>query len=399
MEASQPPRADPDRDQALNITLDPEHSRSSTQNAPLFQEIQRYPKIVAYSFGLALAFLLTGYDTVILGTITAVPYFKREFGELYNGTYIIPSSWLSVWSAIAPIGSMVGAAAAGWMQDRLGRRWSLAWSCVICTGGIAIAFCSNLPMAMDSRRAAFLVGRLIQGCGVGGAMAGAQTYLSETVPTSLRGSAMALSPTFMLLGELIGAAVIFACEKKKSTAAYLVPFGTQWIFTVLPFVVAVVLPESPSYLIRKGEFERAYSAMKALHGTHVDVEPMLAQMRISITHEQQLSRELSYLDCFKGINRRRTAIVSFAFVVPSLFGVPLLASASYFMQVVGMSSSTSIIVLILGIVLGLLANGMGVWLMSRVGRRRLMLITLAIATALWMSMGIAGCWSGHVVIW
>jgi MFS family permease len=122
-------------------------------------------------------------------------------------------------------------------------------------------------------------------------------------------------------------------------------------------------------------------------------------MRVSIAHEQQLSNELSYLDCFKGINLRRTAIVSFAFMVPSLFGVPLLASASYFMQVVGMSSSTSIIVLILGIVLGLLANGVGVWLMSRFGRRRLMLITLAIATALWTSMGIAGCWSGITVIW
>lgn len=365
----------------------------------MFQEIRRYPKIVAYSFGLTLAFLLTGYDTVILGTITAVPYFKKEFGEQYNGSYIIPSAWLSVWSAMAPIGSMVGAAAAGWMQDRMGRRSSLAWSCVICAVGIAIAFCSYLPTEKDSRRGAFLVGRLIQGWGVGGAMAGAQTYLSETVPTSLRGSAMALSPTFMLLGELIGAVVIFACEKKTSTAAYLVPFGTQWIFTLLPFILAIVLPESPSYLIRKGEYEKAHTAMKSLHGSHVDVTPLLSQMRVSIAHEQQLSNEFSYLDCFKGNNLRRTAIVSFASVVPSLFGVPLLASASYFMQVVGMASSTSIIVLILGIVLGLLANGVGVWLMSRFGRRRLMLITLAITTALWTSMGIAGCWSGITVIW
>ncbi|CEJ57818.1 hypothetical protein PMG11_06497 [Penicillium brasilianum] len=397
MAVPEPSRTDQDKAQPLVSSSIPDQTQQSS--TPLFQEIRRYPKIVAYSFGLALAFLLTGYDTVILGTITAVPYFKREFGELYNGSYIIPSTWLSVWSAMAPIGSMVGAAVAGWMQDRLGRRWSLAWSCVICAVGIAIAFCSNLPTDKDSRRGAFLVGRLIQGWGVGGAMAGAQTYLSETVPTSLRGSAMALSPTFMLLGELIGAAVIFACEKKKSTAAYLVPFGTQWIFTVLPFILAIALPESPSYLIRKGEYDKAHSAMKSLHGSRVDVTPLLAQMRVSIAHEQQLAQELSYLDCFKGINLRRTAIVSFAFVVPSLFGVPLLASASYFMQVVGMASSTSIIVLILGIVLGLLANGVGVWLMSRCGRRSLMLITLGISTALWTSMGIAGCWSGNIVIW
>lgn len=86
-------------------------------------------------------------------------------------------------------------------------------------------------------------------------------------------------------------------------------------------------------------------------------------------------------------------------MVPSLFGVPLLASASYFMQVVGMASSLSIIVLILGIVLGLIANGVGIWLMSRFGRRPLMLSTLAVTTVIWLSMGIAGCWSGKVVIW
>ncbi|KAJ5291053.1 hypothetical protein N7478_000304 [Penicillium angulare] len=368
-------------------------------NTTLSREIRKYPKISAYSLGLALAFLLTGYDTVILGTITAVPYFKRQFGELYDGSYIIPSAWLSVWSAISPIGSMVGAPVAGWLQDRIGRRWSLALSCVICSVGIAIAFCSNLPSEMGSRRGTFLVGRAIQGVGVGGAMTGAQTYLSETVPTTLRGSAMALSPTFMLLGELIGAAVIFACEHKNSSAAYLIPFGTQWITTLLPFVLAIVLPESPAYLLRREKYEEAHAAMKSLHIASVETAPILEQMRLSIIHEEQLSAELSYVDCFKSINRRRTIIVAFSFMVPSLFGVPLLASASYFMQVVGMSSGLSIIVLIVGIVLGLLANGVGIWLMSIFGRRRLMLGTLAVATVIWLSMGIAGCWSGNIVIW
>ncbi|KAJ6081163.1 hypothetical protein N7499_006037 [Penicillium canescens] len=380
----------------INIPATDEYS---SDNIPLLQAVRLYPKIVACAFGLALAFLLTGYDTVILGTITAVPYFKQEFGELYKGSYIIPATWLSVWSAIGPVGSMVGAVNAGWFQDRIGRRWSLALSCVVCAAGIAIAFCSNLPSEMNSRRGAFLVGRTVQGWGVGGAMAGAQTYLSETVPTSLRGSAMALSPTFMLLGELLGAAVIYGCEKKVSAAAYLIPFGTQWITTILPFMFVCILPESPSYLIRKGKYDAAHRALAWFHTDKVDVSRLLAQMRLSIMHEVQMSQELAYVDCFKGTNLRRTMIVAFAFVVPSFFGVPLLASASYFMQVVGMGSSLSLIVLILGIVLGLIANAIGVWLMSRVGRRRLMLSTLAVTTVIWLSMGIAGCWSGNIVIW
>lgn len=365
----------------------------------LLREIRRYPKIVAYSFGLALAFLLTGYDTAIQGTITAVPYFKREFGELYDGSYIIPSSWLSIWSAIAPIGSMIGAAVAGWQQDRTGRRWSLALSCETCAAGIAITFCSNLPNEMGSKRGVFLVGRAFQGWGVGGAIAGAQTYISETLPTNLRGSAMALCPIFMLFGELIGAGVIFACEHIDASSAYLTPFGTQWITTVLPFILAILLPESPSYLLRTEQHDKAHRAMKSLHTATIDVAVLLEEIHLSIIHEKQESSELSYIECFKGTNRRRTTIVAFSFMMPSLFGVPLLASTSYFMQVVGMSSRLSIAVLILGIVLGLCGNAVGIWLLSRVGQHRLMLVTLAVATVIWLSMGIAGCWSGSIVIW
>lgn len=89
---------EPDWDQEMeqthtNILATDEYS---SDNIPLLQAVRLYPKIVACAFGLALAFLLTGYDTVILGTITAVPYFKQEFGELYNGSYIIPATWLSI---------------------------------------------------------------------------------------------------------------------------------------------------------------------------------------------------------------------------------------------------------------------------------------------------------------
>ncbi|KAJ6086826.1 hypothetical protein N7467_005740 [Penicillium canescens] len=136
--------------------------------------------------------------------------------------------------------------------------------------------------------------------------------------------------------------------------------------------------------------------MKSLQAASVDVTPLLAQLRLLIAHEEELSRELAYVDCFKGTNRRRTMIVAFSSTVPSLFGVPLLAHASYFMQVVGMSSSLSIMVLILGVVLGLLANAVGIFLVSRFRLRQLMLGSLATATFIWLSMGIAGFWFGTI---
>lgn len=85
--------------------------------------------------------------------------------------------------------------------------------------------------------------------------------------------------------------------------------------------------------------------------------------------------------------------------MPQLFGLTLLANASYFLQIVGMEASLSVMFLIIGIVLGLLANVVSIWIVSAVRRRPLFLLTLVISTALWLGMGIAGCWSGTVVVW
>ncbi|KAJ8112003.1 hypothetical protein OPT61_g5539 [Boeremia exigua] len=81
----------------------------------------------------------------------------------------------------------------------------------------------------------------------------------------------------------------------------------------------------------------------------------------------------------------------FANSLPAIFGLPLLAKASYFLQLVDMKANISIIFLILGIVLGLLANCISVWVVARIGRRPLVISSLLVCAALWLSMGIANC--------
>jgi hypothetical protein len=69
------------------------------------------------------------------------------------------------------------------------------------------------------------------------------------------------------------------------------------------------------------------------------------------------------------------------------------------MQIVGMGSSNSLIFLILGIGLGLIANVVSLWVLNGFGRRFLCLATLGTSIVLWLAMGIAGCFTGVVTIW
>ena len=257
----------------------------------------------------------------------------------------------------------------------------------------------NRPEAIDTRRAIFLVGKIVQGVAIGMINIQAITYISETIPTCLRGPALALFPAFTLLGQLIGAIVIFLISRIESQASYLIAFATMWPFSVGPFILAFVMPESPAYLIRKKRMDDARQSLRRLFAPKVDPEEAFENMRRSIEAEERLARKVRYADCLNAANRRRTWIVIFAAMMTSFIGLPLLASASYFLQVVGMDAFNSLLFLIVGIILGLIANAVSVWVLSRVGRRRLSIQTLLVGAVLWEGMAICGFWDGVITIW
>lgn len=219
-------------------------------------------------------------------------------------------------------------------------------------------------------------------------MAAAQTYMSETIPTILRGSCMAFFPVFTLLGQLTGALVIFGVLEKSN--GYAIAFGSQWPFSFVPVIVSFLIPESPVFYVRKRQMDKAHKAQARLDPPGANTKAIVAKILVDIEHEESQAKS-TFKECFHRRNIRRTMIVLWANSLPAIFGLQLLAKASYFLQLIKMKPSTSIIFLILGIVLGLLANIFSVYLISRVGRRPLIVYSLLIASVLWLSMGVANC--------
>jgi MFS transporter, SP family, general alpha glucoside:H+ symporter len=194
-------------------------------------------------------------------------------------------------------------------------------------------FVCNQSNDIELRRGIFLLGKIVQGVAIGIINIQAITYVSETIPTSLRGPALALFPAFTLLGQLLGAIIIFVVSRMDSSTSYLIALATQWPFSVAPLVLSFLMPESPAYLIRKKRMDEAHKSLKRLFTAKVDVDAIFEKMRLSIEAEERMARQASYRDCLNKANRRRTWIVTFASMVTAIIGLPLLASASYFLQV------------------------------------------------------------------
>lgn len=136
----------------------------------------------------ALGGLLFGYDT---GVISGALLFLRE-------AFHLSSLMLGVVTSIALAGAAGGAAGAGLLADRFGRRpVLLATATVFVVGAIVSALAGSLTL--------LLAGRLLVGISIGGASMLTPLYLAEIAPARERGALVSFNQlaVTLFLGILV----------------------------------------------------------------------------------------------------------------------------------------------------------------------------------------------------
>lgn len=334
---------------------------------------------------------------------TPLTLFSAQYGVLHGKKNIIPAMWLGIWQAASPIGIMMGAMIAGYVQEKTGRRISLILGSLIGIMGIATCFGSSYVGALDARRVVFLIGKLVEGVCSGMVICTTQTYVAEIVPHVLHGAAFAIFPAMMLLGQLLGAIALWRQSKVLTPDGYLTVIASQWVLNIIVIIVAALLPESPIWLIRsKRDMTAALKSERRLQRQSVNCVDNINHLAL-LLEQERLNKDaqgaVTYRECLTGINRRRTLIVVFGNIMPQFFGLVLLSNASYFMQQLGMNSHQSLEILNIGIAIGLVANLAGVWTMQRFTTKPITIYTLGACAVMFLGIGIGGLWTGNVVMW
>lgn len=406
-QSSEPPTVRDDSDDTDDADTCTE-TDSDDGSAPLRQSAKQYSTLVWWMLAMSTAILYAGYDSAVLGTLNAVPAYQRDFGEWMQSPekddpnhwdYVIPVFWLSIWDGIGPLGQVIGSVLGGWMLDRTGRRFCLLVGSIIGAGAILMLVLANKPGGKDAKRIMILMGKIIQGFGLGIIKIETFTYMSEIVPVSLKGAVMALVPIMTLLGQLIGAIIIFAVSSSEKPSAYMIALGSQWVLAIPPLILAIFLPESPAYLLKKEDTQGASKSFSRLLGPKNNTRTAVNKLQQTLDEETKTSARSSYRECFNAANRRRTFIVMFASTLENFFGITLLSAVSYFLQQVGMSASKSILFLIAGVITGLIANIASAWTVTHIGRRKLTVSTLLVAAGLWAIMGFLGIKQYEFTMW
>ena len=221
--------------------------------------------IIGISIVSALGGLLFGYDWVVIGG--AKPFYERFF-HITNSSAL---QGLGMSSAL--IGCVFGAAFAGSLSERFGRRITLIISAFLFTfSAIGTGFAFGITD--------FVIYRLIGGLGIGLASTISPMYIAEVSPANYRGRLVSLNQLTIVIGilaaqiinYLIAQAVPPGSSDQMIIKSWNGQIGWRWMFwaeTVpagLFFLLAFFIPESPRWLLKMNQSEKSLDVLSKIGG-------------------------------------------------------------------------------------------------------------------------------------
>ena len=193
--------------------------------------------VFVYLFG-SLGGLLFGYDT---GVISGAILFIQDQLNL--------DSWGQGWVVSSVLlGAVLGSALLGPLSDRLGRRVLILISAVI-------FFVGALGSGLATGVTILILSRIVLGMGVGVASSLIPTYLSEMSPVHMRGFLTGLFQLMVMTGILLAYITNYAFAGFYTGWRWML--GCAALPSAILFFGALVLPESPRFLIKTGRHDRA----------------------------------------------------------------------------------------------------------------------------------------------
>jgi len=306
-----------------------------------------------------------GYDSgVINGTQTGLKaaFNLTEAGEGLNVAAIL-------------LGCAFGAFAAGRLADVWGRRTVMIISALLFV-------ISALGTGAAHTSLVFVLFRLVGGLGVGAASVLCPVYISEVTPANIRGRLSSVQQIMIIIG-LTGAFLAnyaLAHTAGSSTATFWLGLPAwRWMFwmQVIPagvfFLCLLGIPESPRYLVAKGQDAKAEAILSRLFGEGQGAKKV-AEIRASLAADHQPK----FSDLLDPVTKKLRVILWAGLVLAvfqQLVGINIVFYyGSVLWQSVGFTEDDSLKINILSGSLSILACLATIALIDRIGRKPLLLI-------------------------
>ncbi|MGI8905915.1 MAG: sugar porter family MFS transporter [Candidatus Sumerlaeaceae bacterium] len=288
-----------------------------------------YRYVAMISIVAALGGLLFGYDTAVVSG--AIGFLQKHFGL---------TAAMKGWAASsALIGCIVGAAFAGMVNDSIGRKKTL----ILC--GVLFVV-SSLGTAFPQTLTQFVWARFLAGIAIGAVSMTSPIYIAEIAPTRVRGRLVSLYQLAIVTGIFVVFFVNSLIQRMGDDAwntetGWRLMFGVGALPSFLFALLALIVPESPRWLVQAGRRQQAMDILTRVAG-RPEAERQMLEIETTIAQEEGGIREIfsgGYLvalviGVMLAVFQQFSGINSIMYYAPEIFKSVGSSSDSAFLQTV-----------------------------------------------------------------
>ena len=320
--------------------------------------------VIFLSIVAALGGILFGYDTGVISGTTATVSAQFALNEISKGWYV----------GCALVGTILGVAVAGLMSDYLGRKITMIIAAIFFSvSAIGCCICIGFQD--------LVLYRIIGGVGIGIVSIVSPIYISEVSPAKIRGTMVSLYQLAITLGLLLSYLVNFIILKNSETSLlqgwletvfvseyWRGMLGSETFVALLFFLILFFIPESPRWLMVKGQENRAFEVFRRLMTSKEGAMAELNATKANISGEVKSKwSELRHPGIMKAlfIGAAIAILGQFMGVNAVLYyGPDIFADA-------GLATSDSMFSTILVGLVNMLTTVLAVFIIDKVGRKKL----------------------------
>ncbi len=301
----------------------------------------------------ALSGLLFGFDTAVING--ALPFLRDEFR--------LTDFQVELTAGVLLVGCILGAALAGFVSDRFGRRRALIASAIVfAAASIASAIPRGLPELATARFAA--------GIAIGLASVLGPMYIAEAAPPAIRGRLVSINQLAIVSGILLSYYVNWQL-------AGIGPGNWRWMFAIaaLPSIAfwlgLLGIPESPRWMAAKHDEKGALATLERVVGV-TEARRELKEIHQSIA----LEANTALRDLFRPGLRRPLALAVVLAILQQVTGINTIIyyGSILLREHAGQSASSAIAANVLIGAINFGGTIVAMFTIDRVGRRALLLI-------------------------
>ncbi|MEJ4086758.1 sugar porter family MFS transporter [Galbibacter orientalis] len=312
-------------------------------------------KVLQWAIIISLGGFLFGFDTAVISGAEQSIQQTWGLSDLMHGFAI----------AVALYGTLIGAIFGGFPSDKYGRRKTLFW--------IAILFLvSAIGSALALDIYSFVIFRFIGGIAVGASSVTAPIYISEISQAQNRGKLVASFQLNLVLGILMAYVSNYVISLLNLENAWRWMLGVEAIPALAFALLVRKLPRSPRWvLLKHNAEEEALQTLKLINNDNYEAE--LQEIKASAAmdatktslKERFLSKKYSFvilLAFLFAFFNQLSGINSVIYYAPRIFRDAGLGSESSMFSTVGIG------------IINLIFTLVGMYLIDRSGRKKLMYI-------------------------